>query len=460
MPGTHSKGTSSNHPLAAGRRVLWVGFGAILLLMALTGIDASLSEERATARNTDLVRSFRGRDQVLDEMRNLVIRSGTLIRDYLSERDPAKAGAERNELESSRKRIAELLDSYSAQGSRMSPIERQIFDGLKDGMEAYWNSLSPPLAWDAAEKAKKGDSYREDVILPLRTEVLGLSREITKLNDEQLDAGERSIQEEQDKLGDRLIVASTLGIVIACFLAGFVSFRIRRLEAAAQTQLDRVAHAHDELRALAAQLESAQEEERKRVSRELHDEVGQSMSALLVELGRLEADLPPGDAAASRLAAVRKRAEASVRSVRDMALLLRPSMLDDLGLVAALKWQGREISRTTGMSVEIDAEDAGDELPDSHRTCVYRIVQEALRNCARHADASSVRVVLKQSPGALDVAIQDDGRGFDPATEEGLGLLGMEERVGRLGGVLRVDSREGHGSVISIHLPAPQMGAA
>jgi signal transduction histidine kinase len=402
------------------------------------------------------MKSFRGRDQILDELRNIVIRSGTMIRDYLSEADEAKAQSEKADLEAARGQTERLLAAYDAgQQERMPPLERKTFTELRTGLDAYWTSLSPALQWDAATRKAKGESYRENAIGPLRTEVLRLSRQITNLNDQQLDAGERSIQDEQTKLRDRLIIASALGVGVACVLAAFVAIRIQRLERSAEMHYQKIVQARQELRELTGRLESAQEEERKKLSRELHDEIGQSMSAMLVELGRLEAVLPQDENVRSRLAAFRKQAETNVRTVRDIALLLRPSMLDDLGLVAALKWLGREASRTTGLNVRVDAEDASDRLPDSHRTCVYRVVQEALHNCASHAKAVSVRVALKQSHGALDVAIQDDGAGFDPSTEKGLGLLGMEERVARLGGVVRLDSSKGHGTILSVHLPLP-----
>jgi signal transduction histidine kinase len=187
----------------------------------------------------------------------------------------------------------------------------------------------------------------------------------------------------------------------------------------------------------------------------LHDEVGQSMSAMLVELGRLEAALPRDEGVKVRLDSFRKQAESSVRAVRDMALLLRPSMLDDLGLVAALKWQGREVARRTGLRVRVEADDTGDELPDSHRTCIYRAVQEALNNCVKHAKASAVRVQLKHMESELEVSIQDDGTGFDAAAGKGLGLLGMEERVTRLNGTIRVESHTGGGTLVTAHLPVP-----
>jgi signal transduction histidine kinase len=139
--------------------------------------------------------------------------------------------------------------------------------------------------------------------------------------------------------------------------------------------------------------------------------------------------------------------------VRNMALLLRPSMLDDLGLIPALKWQAREASKSTSMDVTVATEIDSDELPDEYKTCIYRVVQEALHNCSRHSKATSVRIRVEQASDRLRLSISDDGQGFDVVHTKGLGLLGIEERVTRLGGRFEVHSRPGSGTTLAIDLP-------
>ena len=148
-------------------------------------------------------------------------------------------------------------------------------------------------------------------------------------------------------------------------------------------------------------------------------------------------------------------AEENVARVRDLSLLLRPSMLDELGLLPALRWQVREITRRSGMKVRMVADGSDDDLSDPHRTCVYRIVQEALHNCVKHSRASEVRVVMHRGQDGLLIRIQDNGIGFDPRSQKGLGLLGIEERVSRLGGGFQVESRPGVGAVLSVCFPLP-----
>ena len=136
-----------------------------------------------------------------------------------------------------------------------------------------------------------------------------------------------------------------------------------------------------------------------------------------------------------------------------MALLLRPSMLDDLGLVPALRWQAREMSKRTSMDVTVTTDSVPDDLSDDYKTCIYRVVQEALHNCSRHSDATTVRVSVQQKPGTLNFSIQDDGRGFDVAQSKGLGLIGIEERVARLGGRVQIRSAASGGATLSVELP-------
>jgi signal transduction histidine kinase len=134
-------------------------------------------------------------------------------------------------------------------------------------------------------------------------------------------------------------------------------------------------------------------------------------------------------------------------------LLLRPSMLDDFGLVPALEWQAREVSKRTGLRVHVSAEEGAAELSDEFKTCIYRVVQEALHNCARHSRARNVKVVVKQEPSRIILSVEDDGHGFDAHRVRGLGLVGMEERVNHLGGAFEIESHPGAGTRVAVELP-------
>jgi two-component system CheB/CheR fusion protein len=238
------------------------------------------------------------------------------------------------------------------------------------------------------------------------------------------------------------------------FAAAFVSdITVRkRLEEAART------HA-EEVRALAARLLTVQEEERRRVSRELHDQICQQLASLAIDIGGLTADFPPLTGAEDRVAGFRSRIVKVSEETRHIAYELHPSILDDLGLVTALQELCEEFSER---NPDIELEFADDAMPATVprevASCLYRIAQESLHNTAKHARAKHVSVALGLEKGTLALTVADDGVGFDPETVKGrggLGLIGMEERVRLVNGKLSIAAQPGHGARTTIEIPLP-----
>jgi len=235
------------------------------------------------------------------------------------------------------------------------------------------------------------------------------------------------------------------------------------LEDRAEQHRARIEQSMEEMRSLSQKLVKAQEAERKSISRELHDQVGQVLTALRMEIGNVEQlRETAGPEFQEHVAAAKQLAEQTLRSVRDLAMGLRPSLLDDLGLASALKWQGREFTRHTGTPVDVQIEGNLDRLSEDHRTCIYRVVQEALTNCARHAKATTIRVTLHASNDMLFLNVQDDGVGFSvkETAEPGLGLLGIEERVRELGGRVSIVSQPQKGTLLKAELPCTRKVSA
>ncbi len=223
-------------------------------------------------------------------------------------------------------------------------------------------------------------------------------------------------------------------------------FRISALEKESAVHQKATEQAEIRLRQLSQQLVSSQEQERKALSRELHDEIGQLLTALRMELGNLErARSAPASEVDPHLEQAKKLAESTLRTTRDIAMGLRPAMLDVLGLGPALEWQAREFSRRYNTPIQLEVDGDLKHLPDQHRTYLYRIVQEGLTNCARHAQAKNIRVKLQETGGQVAVAIEDDGVGFqrEDGVAYGLGLLGITERVRELCGQVTIDSAPG-----------------
>jgi signal transduction histidine kinase len=246
-----------------------------------------------------------------------------------------------------------------------------------------------------------------------------------------------------------------ISLIAGMAVAGASVQRLRVAEHRAAAGQEAAHAAEQSIRNLSQQLVATQEEERRRLSRELHDHLGQMLTALRLELGRIERlRVPTNQPAAEAIVESRQLVDQIIKVVRDLAMGLRPSMLDDLGLVPALEWLARDFTRRFRIPVHLEVGSRIDSLPEQYRTCVYRVVQEGLTNCARHSGASEVRVVLLNADSHLNVVIRDDGVGMDSkARSEGLGIRGMEERVRELDGWLTVQSTLGRGTTLNINLP-------
>lgn len=216
----------------------------------------------------------------------------------------------------------------------------------------------------------------------------------------------------------------------------------------------------ERLRALSAQLAEVAEAERQRLARELHDQVGQNLTALGINLNIVRTQMPEeiGDAIRSRIDDSLSLVEQTTEHIRDVMADLRPLVLDDYGLVAGLHWCGEQFARRTGIAVAVEGEELVPRLAARVESALFRITQEALTNVAKHAQASNVMVTLQVQGEILRLVITDDGIGFDPAhlTEpgggHGWGLLTMTERAEAVGGRCQIESVPGHGVQVIVEV--------
>lgn len=213
-----------------------------------------------------------------------------------------------------------------------------------------------------------------------------------------------------------------------------------------------LARAQGELSSLSARLMTSQEEERRRLSRELHDGVGQSITAVAAYLQSLEQQLPPERAdLRARATDARRLASRTLAEIRELSQLLRPSTLDDFGLLPSLTTYLREFQDRHGIAAHLLTDGLPERLPPDMETAVYRVVQEALTNVARHAHATRVRVTCRATAAELTVEVDDDGVGLGGRNGSGVGLIGIRERVLGLGG--RVSLSSPGGVRLAVHLP-------
>jgi signal transduction histidine kinase len=240
----------------------------------------------------------------------------------------------------------------------------------------------------------------------------------------------------------------------------------RQLELSSRTERERLFEAvnqqREQLRALANRLTEIQEAERKELARDLHDHLGQMLTAISINLTAIKDELPSDCAprVRERLAEANLLTAQILEQVRELSLNLRPPMLDDLGLTPTLRWYVKQYAKRLNIETIFEAPGLEERLSPELETTLYRVVQEALNNVAKHAQASRVQLRLERKGGAIVACIEDNGQGFDVSkvigrkgTPNGTGLLGMRERINLLGGRLDIQSRPGHGVRLLVEVP-------
>jgi signal transduction histidine kinase len=402
------------------RLALIAGFGGMLLTFLFAAVDSIRLLQQMRADNQILRAASLERSRRLASVRSYIL----LSRRRVQSKDHSDL----------RNALARALENLA--GYRTSTLdETTLLNSLRALLEEDWRDL---------------DSPKES------TTVLEIDTRVQDVEERQLAATEAEIQRQFEDLGRRLSLVLIIALCFALLLAAGCIIYIFKIERQNSRRYKEILDGRKELEQLSARLVAAQETERRSISRELHDEVGQTLGAVLVDAANLANRIPAEDTVSHRyLDNIRTLADSSVNSIRNIALLLRPSMLDDLGLIPALEWQAREVSRRSGIKVKVTAENVPDSLPDELRTCIYRVVQETLHNVSRHSGAKNVVVSVQYMGDSLVLTVKDDGSGYDPEKTTGLGLLGMEERVKQLGGRLEIQSQPGQGTLLRATLPIP-----
>jgi signal transduction histidine kinase len=355
----------------------------------------------------------------------------------------------------------EIDADFDRYPSERDSEESALLNGMRRVFSQQRTLYVTILATRPEERRRQAESMLAERLMPVQMQILDWSGKLQVWNGERLQHADGALATQfatlQGSLSRVLAIAFGSGLLL---VMGSMAY-IVRLDRQTRARYVELARSQQALQQLSARLVDVQEAERRAISRELHDEVGQALGALLVDIGRLSTTLS-GDHPETRtqLDNLKSVAERTFQTVRNIALLLRPSMLDDLGLAAALEWQGREVSRRSEIEVSVESESVPEDLPDEYKICLYRIVQEALNNAVRHSGARNAKVVVERLAESIVVRVTDDGRGFDPVRLRGMGILGMEERVKRLGGTLRVASEPGRGATVTAELPVPAGGNA
>src|SRR5215468_973499 len=368
-----------------------LGLGGLLVLIVASMLTSSRQAQEIYTELNQLNAHHQEVDTKLRRLRSDVNLSGIFVRDYLLDVSREHALEYRERLtafrETNRATVAELLvlDEPDAESIR----------NLETELDEYWQTFEPLFDWTTSEKMFQSASFLRREVVPRREAILAIAQEIEELNNANMATQRDAVSRRQEtfRAEQRRLLwqAVLLGLVVAVV----VVLRLRVLERRSEEQRTLAQDAERQMRQLSQERNVAQEEERKHLSRELHDHVAQVLTALRMELGRIERTKSfPGVNVGAAVAECKKLVDSMFRTVRDLALGLRPSMLDDLGLQAALEWHVRDTSRRSGVEVELTIDGDVDSLPDRYQTCVYRVVQEALTNGVRHAQAQTMAVSL------------------------------------------------------------------
>jgi signal transduction histidine kinase len=424
------------------------GLGFLLIIMGLSGF-ANIQETRRIHEQILAVEdNYRHIENLVEAIRSDTSRVAVLQRDRLLDQSvssdyPRQLAGLRDQTEAT---LGQLLSLQPQQDSK-------AFERLESALRAYMDAVAVEFRAtpESTAKAKLSERSRSQSMT-----IFSVAEELGKLNEENFESRRRALNQSVYNLQYDIWETILTALVVGAVIAGASIFRITALEKESAEHQKATEQAQERLRQLSQQLVSSQEQERKALSRELHDEIGQLLTALRMELGNMErlraasgADLGP------HLDQAKKLAETTLKTTRDIAMGLRPAMLDLLGLGPALEWQAREFSRRYNTPIQLEVDGDLKDLSDRHRTYLYRIVQEGLTNCARHAQAKNIRVRLEDANGQVALTVEDDGVGFDAhkGVVYGLGLLGLTERVRELAGNIAIESQPGKGTKLAVVLP-------
>jgi len=438
------------------KTTLLLGFGLTLTIWLAAGYYFTRRLSDTEARAVEINVRYLRAQELLSGVRAQVLIGSLNIRDALLDPHPDAAEYQR-QFEITYDTIRLALHDYVPVVDSQS--ERERLSRLQSEVENFHRTMLQVLGTDSTQWPTEARGLLRTRVVPTRETVLHVSEEVQALNSTAFVQQQRDVASIYS--GTQRGLWETLGLaLLGTFGVALLAARYAgRLEERLQAQLSEDAEKARQLHDLSAKLITAQEEERRTIARELHDEVGQVLTAIKVELAVAQRTIEADGGNAMVLDDVRSIAEGAVATVRDLSHLLHPALLDDLGLPSAIEWYLRGFSRRHGVRAEVLHDRMDQRLAAEVEASIYRIVQEALTNVAKHARATVVRVYLQRLSTSVLVTIEDDGTGFDPSAlnhaggGSGLGLVSIRERAKQLGGTVSLETAPGKGVRLTIELP-------
>jgi signal transduction histidine kinase len=438
------------------KSVLIVGFSVALGIWFAAGFHFTRRMKDAEARAGAINSRYMQAQELLSTVRAQVLLGSVYVRDALLDPNPSSTDY-RGQLEATYGAVNQALEQYVP--ILDSTAERERVGRLQNEIEAFRRTMLDVLATDSSQWPREARVLLRTQIVPRRETVIRVSEEVQALNrlafvQQQQEVAQIYATSQRwlwESLGVALATSSAIAVLVAIY-AG-------RLERRLREQRLRDAQSASALQHLSAKLISAQEEERRSIARELHDEVGQVLMTIRVELAMAQRAIEARGGDGELLRDARSITDGAVSTVRNLSHLLHPALLDDLGLVAAIEWYVKGFSKRFDIQTVVLHDDCGERLAAEIEASAYRIVQEALTNVVKHAQATTCRVYLQRLTSTLLMTIEDNGVGFDQAelnragARTGLGLISIRERATQLGGTVRVESDPGRGTRVTVELP-------
>ena len=440
------------------KAALFVGFGFICATWLLAGYYFTRRMSDLHVRSAAINQRYINAQDLLTTVRGQVLVGSVYVRDALLDPDPGNADEYRVKLEDAYQAADRALREYVPVVD--GPTERERIRRLRGEIDDFRSTVLEVLATDSSRWRIEARTLLRRQIMPKREGVIRVADEVQALNRSAYVQQQNEIASVYRAMQRLLWGSFGAAVLISLGIALLATTYAGRLEQRIQGQrLKEGEYAHD-LQRLSTKLVTAQEEERRIIARELHDEVGQALTAIKVELGLAQRAIAAAGAPAQVLDDARSITDGALHTVRDLSHLLHPALLDDLGLAAAVDWYLKRFGKRHGLRVDLVVDRMSDRLRPEIEAAAYRVVQEALTNVAKHADATACRVYLQHLTSTILVTVEDDGVGFEPArlsehgVSRGLGLIGIRERVSHLEGTTRLESAPGKGTRLTVELPA------
>jgi signal transduction histidine kinase len=450
----HGAGLSDRRA-SSTRVALATGFAIVFALWLLWGYQLGRSLQNIEKSVSSVHEQYVRGEQTLSKVRTNVLLGSIYLRDALIDTAPENRDGYRAELARLRYANEQALTAYVPEVE--SAAEREHWARLQSELAEFWESRELALADNTLPRtpAQAALLLRTRVV-PRRETILGVLDQLAAL---QAEANLRRQQEANalySQVRFRLMSMGGATLLAALVVAVMASRHVSRLQREIERQRAAEQRNRQDLERLSARLVDAQEAERRKLARELHDEVGQALTAVKMDIGiALRSDNRLRVKGALEEAS--ELTETTLRGVRDLSQLLHPSMLDDFGLPTTLATYLRSFSQRTGIRAQL-AETIEDRLVPAVEVGVYRIVQEAFNNIVQHSGATACTVSLSAGSGVLRLIVEDNGRGLGPFprpadARQGLGLIGMRERAQGLGGTFHIENATTGGTRISVTLP-------